>query len=221
MSSLVSLFAVVGFSQSDASASSETESDGGSKVIQVGVLLPKVELKDATGKISPSEALRNSYGALLNSDSIQLVALKSTLTSLALEEAKKHGIDYILKLSLIQERKKSGGSKLFGRVVGSTGRVVTGSVAQQVPYGGSVGTRVARSAARSAILSTGYALTDMTIKIKKKDKFTLQYGLTDKEGNEVLDKTVVVKMKKKNDDKQLLDMITNSAEDIAGAIIKP
>ncbi|MFV0389384.1 MAG: hypothetical protein ACK5NT_11590 [Pyrinomonadaceae bacterium] len=193
--------------------------DGGSKIIQIGVLMPTVSLKKATGDIPPEEALRNSYAALLNSDSVQVVPLDARLTSLALEEARNKKIDYILNLNLTQEQKKSGGG-IFGRVIRDVGESATWETAGQVPGSRTAGGTVARTAARSAIINTGYTLSNVTIEIKKNDKFTLAYNLTSIDGKSVLEDSIEVKAKKSNDDKLLTDMVTQSAEAIAKAVIR-
>ncbi len=197
------------------------EGDEGSKVTRIGVIMPKVSLKEAKGDIEPGAALRNTYAALLNSETILIVALDATLTSLALQEAAKKEVDFILNLNLMQESKKSSGGGLFGKVARSAGRQATWETSRKVPYGGTAVGRVGTSAARSAIINTGYTMTNMTYKVKKSDKFTLDYLLTDVKGKTVLEKSIDGKAKKNNDDKVLLELIEKSANDIVGAIIKP
>ena len=197
------------------------EGDQGSKVTRIGVIMPKVSLMEAKGEIEPGAALRNTYAALLNSETILIVALDARLTTLALEEAAKKEVDYILNLSLMQESKKSSGGGLFGRVARSAGRQATWETSRQVPYGGTAAGRVGTAAARSAIINTGYTMSNMTYKVNKSDKFTLDYLLTDPKGKTILEKSIDGKAKSKNDDKILLALIEQSANDIAGAVIKP
>ncbi|NNE66819.1 MAG: hypothetical protein HKN33_09655 [Pyrinomonadaceae bacterium] len=192
--------------------------DPGSKVIRVGVVLPKVELVDAKGEVEPGEALRSTYASLLNSDVFELVALKSRLASLALAEAEKLECDYILNVSLKQVTKKSGGG-LFGRVLRDTGNRATWEASTKVPGAGSTGGRIARTTARSAIINTGYTMSNMSIKVRKNDKFTLNYGLITGKGKTVADKEFEAKAKKKNDDTVLMGLIEESANDIAEVLL--
>ncbi len=196
------------------------EGDEGSKVTRIGVLMPNVKLRDAKGDIEPGAALRNTYAALINSERIQIVAMDSRLATLALEEAKKKEVDFILKLNLVQEAKKKGGG-LFGKVARSAGRQATWETSRQVPYGRTAGGRIGRAAARSAIINTGYTMSNMTYKVRKSDKFMLDYLMTDVRGKTVLEKSIDAKAKKKNDEKALLNLIEKSANDIVSAVIKP
>ena len=202
-------------------ASDADQGDQGSKVTRIGVVMPKVSLKEAKGDMEPGAALRNTYAALLNGETLQIVALDARLTSLALEEAAKKEVDFILNLTLLQESKKKSGGGLFGRVARSAGRQATWETSRQVPYGGTAAGRVGRTAARSAIINTGYTMSNMTYKIKKSDKFTLDYLLTDVKGKVLLEKSIDGKAKKKNDDKVLLALIEKSANDIVGIVRKP
>ena len=156
--SVFSVLIISGFLAGSAMAQEQTagdvRGDGGTKVTKIGILMPKVVLKEATGEVSPAEALRNTYGALLNSDSIEIVAIGARLTSLAIEEAAKKNCDYLLNISLVQERKKRGGG-LFGRIARDTGKRATWETANKVPYGRSTGGRIARTTARSTIINTG------------------------------------------------------------------
>ncbi len=192
--------------------------DPGNKVIRVGVVMPKVELKDAKGEVEPGEALRNTYAALLNSETIELVALDARLTALAIDEAVKSNCDYILNVTLKQEEKKSGGG-LFGRVIRDTGNRATYEAAISVPYGGGAGERIARTTAQSAIINTGYTMSNMTVEIKKNDEFSLNYGLTTAKGEEISGKDYEAKAKKNNDDKVIMNLIEESANDIAKSLI--
>jgi len=202
------------FAATAQTAGEAEKGDQGTKVTRVGVLMPKVNLVEAKGDMEAGAALRNTYAVLLNSETIQVVALDSRLASLALEEAKTKNIDYILNLSLVQEQKKKRGGGLFGRIARDTGRRATWETANKVPYGGSTGGRIARTTARSAIINTGYTLSRMKIKIKKSDKFILDYAMTDAKGESLLAKTIEAKAKKKNDDQVLIKMFEESGEEI-------
>jgi len=206
----------IGFGQD---AGDVNEGGKGIKVIRIGVVMPRVKLKEATGEIDPSAALRNTYAVLLKSETTEIIALDARLSSLALEEAAKKECDYILNLSLDQKEKKKGGG-MFGRVVRSTGKRATYETASKVPYGGGAGERVARTAAHSAIINTGYTISNMNIKVTKSDKFTLVYNMITAKGKNVLNKTITGKAKKNNDDKVLMGLIEESGNDIISAIRK-
>lgn len=197
----------------------DTDAEKGTKIIRIGVLLPKVQLTEATGDVEPEEALRNSYAALMNSDQFEVVALESKLTSLALEEAKKKSIDFILNLDLTQEEKKSGGG-LFGSVVRSAGVTATNEAANKVPYGGGTGERVARTAAQTAIINTGYTMSNMSVTVKKNDKFMLDYNLTSASNGNVIHTNKLVAKAKKNNDPVLMNLIEESANDLVTVLKK-
>lgn len=194
----------------------ETKTTVGEKregVIRIGMILPKVSLTEATGNVDAPTALRNSYAALINSDSYEVVALDAQLMVLAVEEAQKLDCDYILSVDLEQEEKKKGGG-LFGKVLGATGRQVTNEVGNTVPFGGSTATkRVVNTAARTAIINTGYTLSDMSVKINKNDKFTLEYNLADDRGKTVFSNTQKAKAKS-NNDTVLSEIIEQSITDL-------
>lgn len=202
-------------------AGETAKGDEGTKVIRIGVVMPKVELADANGEVEPGAALRNTYAALINAETIQIVPLEARLTTLALDEAAKKECDFILNLSLIQEIAKSGGGALFGKIARDTGRRATWEASSTVPYGGGTGERIARTTAQSAIINTGYTMSNMTYKVKKSDKFVLDYLLTTAKGETILENTIDAKAKKNNDDKVLLGLIEQSANEIVLAIRKP
>ncbi|MEZ5344601.1 MAG: hypothetical protein R2681_03500 [Pyrinomonadaceae bacterium] len=220
---VISVFTVLSFSAAafGQSAGDTNQGDEGRKVIRIGVVMPKVELVDANGEVEPGAALRNTYAALINGETVQLVALDARLTTLAIDEAAKKECDFILNLSLVQEIAKSGGGGLFGKIARDTGRRATWEAASSVPYGGGTGERIARTTAQSAIINSGYTMSNMSYKVKKSDKFVLDYLLTTAKGATVIEKTLDAKAKKNNDDKVLLGLIEESANDIVSAIRKP
>ncbi|MEZ5305881.1 MAG: hypothetical protein R2684_01915 [Pyrinomonadaceae bacterium] len=199
-------------------AGDEKGGDSGNKVTRVGVLIPKVALKDATGEVDPAEALRSTYASLLNSENFELVALQSKLSSLAITEAAELECDYILSIDLKQEEKKSGGG-LFGKVLRDTTNTATWEAANRVPYGSNTGERIARDTARSAIINTGYSMSDVSVTIKKNDQFNLNYGLSTAKGEVVKSKNFEAKAKKNNDDTLLMALIEQSANDIAETLL--
>lgn len=207
-------FSLVAFAQD----AGDIDTDGGSKVIRIGVLLPKVQLREATGEVDPAVALRNTYGALLNGDTYEVVALDSKLTSLVLDEAKKKSVDYILNVDLEQIIKKKGGG-LFGKIARDTGRRATWETSRKVPYGGGTSGRIARTTARSAIINTGYTMSNMSVEVKKNDKFKLQYNLTKTETGKVFHANEIeAKATKKNKDALLMSIIETSANDMVVAL---
>lgn len=208
------LFGATAFAQDEAG---EAESESGTKIIRIGVLLPKVNLVEATGDVAPEEALRNTYASLLNSDRFELIALESRLTSLALDEAKKHACDFILNIELTQEQSSSGGG-LFGKVLRDTGKRATYETSRKVPYGGNTGERIAGTTVRSTVINTGYTMSDMSVTVKKKDKFTLDYNLTRTATGDVLHQKQFEEKAKKNNDPVLMELIERSANDMVAVL---
>jgi hypothetical protein len=194
----------------------DVQADGGSKITRIGLLLPKVNLVEAEGEVDPAEALRSSYAIMINSDLFEVVALESKITSLALDEANKLNCDYILKVDLDQEQKKKSGG-LFGgiadRVARDTGRRTTRETARRIPYGGGTGEQIARTTAQSAIINTGYSMANMKVKVKKNDKFILDYNLTTAKGQSFYSNKIEAKAKGNNDD-TLMKIIEQSANDM-------
>lgn len=217
-----SIFWAAAFFVSNVSAqdAGDVKGDEGAKITKIGILMPTVKLTEATGEISPEEALRNTYAVLLKADTIELVPIESRLTSLALEEAAKLGVDLLLDVSLVQEQKKSGGGGIFGKVLKDTGSRATWETASKVPYGRTTGGRIAGSAARSAIFNTGYTMANMSVKIKKNDKLTLEYKLSTAKGEKLFAKTLEEKAGKDTDD-LLMNMLEKSGEDIVGYLRQP
>lgn len=197
------------------------DAEGGSKVIRIGILLPKVKLVEAAGEVEPEEALRSSYAVMLNSDLFEVVALKSRISSLALNEAQKLKCDYILKVDLeqIKKKRKSPFGGITGRIIRDTGRKTSREAANKVPYGGGTGERIANSTARSTIINTGYSMSDMKVKIKKNDKFSLEYNLTTSKGVLFYANKIQAKARKNNDG-ILMKIIEQSANDLVNVLIK-
>ena len=195
---LTAFFAFPAFAQNMEMNEETTVGEKRAGVIRIGMILPKVSLTEATGDVDAPTALRNSYAALLNSETYEVVALDARLTSLAVEEAQSLDCDYILSVNLEQEEKKKGGG-LFGKVLGDAGRQITNEAGNAVPYGGNSATkRVVSTTARSAIINTGYTLSDMSVKVNKNDQFTLEYNLAETNGRTVFSNTQKAKAKKNN-----------------------
>ncbi len=222
--SIISLFSILLISLAltsmiFAQQAGDVKSDEGTKVTKIGILMPNVKLVEATGDISPEEALRNTYAVLLQSDTFEIVGIGAKLKSLALEEAVKKGCDYIINVSLLQEKKKKGGG-LFGKIARDTGRRATWETARKVPYGGGTGERIARTAAQSAIINTGYTMSNMSVKVRKNDRFTLDYSVSSTKGETLFENSLKEKATKKNKDELLMTMIEKSAEDIVSVLRK-
>ncbi len=217
--SVVALTFCVGLTAFAQDGAGDVDADGGSKIIRIGVLMPKVNLREATGDVEPGVALRNTYGALLNGDYFELVALDAKLTSLVLSEARKKNVDYILHIDLEQVAKKKR-SGLFGKIARDTGRRASWETARKVPYGGGTGGRIARTTARSAILNTGYTMSNMSVEVKKNDKFKLEYNLTNTGTGKVFHTKKIEAKAKKNNDAVLMRIIEESANDMVLALKK-
>ena len=212
---VIALFALSSFvsaQEPDQAVATEATHD-----IKIGVLMPKVQLTEVSGEVDAETALRNTYAALMNSKYYQLVALESRLTSLALQEAKELGCTYILNLDLSQEVKKSGGG-LFGKIIKDAGSRTTYEAMTKVPGGGGTGERIARSSAQSAILDTGYTMSNMAVTVKKNDKFVLLYNLTLAETGSVVHSKTLEEKAEKNNDTVLMRMIEESANDLVAVL---
>ena len=194
----------------------EVKADGGAKVMRIGVLMPKVKLRNAKGEVSAEEALRNSYAVLIDSDLFEVVPLDARLTTLALREAKKKACDYILNIDLSQ---KKGRSSMFGKVLRDIGNRTSYETSRKVPYGRTAGGRIAGTTARSVIRNTGANMSSMAVQINKNDKFTLEYNMTTATGDAFHKNKITAKAKKNNDD-VLTRMLEQSGEDIIKTLIK-
>lgn len=182
-------------------------------VKRIGVLLPKVSLNNVSKKVDPAIAVRNTFAALLDSDDIKIIPLKARLSALAFKEAQDKKCDYILKISLIQKKKKKGG--FFNRIIDKTTDSVISDSTSKVPTGGTVG----GSAGKEAIVEAGNSIAEVEIEIEKKDQFILDYEITTRATKSVKKNSIKVKAKKDND-KVLMPLIEKAANEIASFVLQ-
>ena len=174
--------------------------------------IPKVELTGNPG--GASDAVRQAFAELLNSDLAEIVPIEAKLPVLAKREIAESDCDYVLNIALRQKEKKKGGG-MFGRVLKSAGSSAVRSSASRIPYGRSVGADVARSTAQSA----AYEISKVDINVNKKDEFTLDYKLTTGDNAAVAGK--LLKKKADNDGEDVITpMIETAANDVLTAILK-
>lgn len=184
-------------------------------VIRIAMATPKVQLAENPEGVDAAAAVRNTFGELMQSKTIEIVTLDSRLAVQIAEEVKEKGIDYLMYTSLTQ--KKGGGGGMFGGgMFGKMAERVTGNtaarVASRVPGGGGLGGEIARDVAATTL----YSVSDMlrTIKISKKDEFTLEYKLLSPDGKTLVGNTTKAKATADGE-----DIITPLIEGAANAVL--
>lgn len=182
-------------------------------VKRVGVLLPKVNLNNVSKKIDPAVAVQNTFAALLNSDSIELIPLDASLKALAYKEAQDKECDYVLKINLSQKSKKKGNG-FFNRILDKSADSAISESTSRIPTGNNVGGNVGREAAVGA----GQEVSKVEFKIKKKDEFVLVYELANPKSKLVRENTLKAKAEKDDDD-VLMPLIEEAANEIAEFLI--
>lgn len=182
-------------------------------VKRVGVLLPSVTLKNAGDRVDPADAVRDTFGALLNSSSIELIPLEARLTTLAYKEATDKDCDYVLKISLTQSENKKGG--FIDRLLDRSADAAISETTSKIPRSGNV----AGSVGREAVVGAGQQVNQIEFAIKKGDQIVLEYRLSTPKVQSVKESSIKVKAQKDNDD-VLLPLIEKAAEEIAGFLIR-
>ncbi len=177
-------------------------------VKRVGVLLPTVTLKNAGDKVDPADAVRDTFGALLNSTRIEIVPLEARLTTLAYKEATDKDCDYVLKITLTQSENKKGG--FFDRLIDRSADAAISETTSKIPRSGSV----AGSVGREAVVGAGQQVNQIEFAIKKGDQIVLEYRLSTPKVKSVKENSLKVKAQKDNDD-FLLPLIESVANEIA------
>lgn len=210
------IFLTVGVSaQTDKSGNGNQDTISPKKegVTRVGVLLPKVSLNNVSKKVDPAVAVQNTFSALLNSDSIELIPLDASLKALAYKEARDKDCDYVLKINLSQKSKKKGNG-FFNRILDKSADSAISESTSRIPTGNNVGGSVGREAAVGA----GQEVSKVEFKIKKKDEFVLVYELADPKSKTVRENTLKAKAEKDDDD-VLMPLIEEAANEIAEYLI--
>jgi len=157
-------------------------------------------------------AVRESFTSFLTGPSIAAKPLTARLATQAREEAKAAGCQYVLFVTLKQERKQKGGG-VFGRVASSAAQQTAGSIVGPV---GSTAARVASNAIRSAAIE---AASNLATSTKIEDQLELSYRLENGTGQVLAEKGD--KRKAKSDGEDLLTpLVEQASEQIAAAVAK-
>jgi hypothetical protein len=183
-------------------------------VKRVGVLLPKVNLNDVSEKVDPAVAIQNTFAALLNSESIELIPLDARLNALALKEALDKECDYILKIDLTQKQKKKGGG-FFNRILDKTADSTVSDVTSKVPTSNKIGGDVGRETA----VDVGQEINQVEFTISKKDEFILDYELSTPKAKAITKNSLKAKAEKDDDD-VLMPLIEKAANEIAEFLLR-
>jgi hypothetical protein len=158
-------------------------------------------------------AVRETFTSFLTGPSIAAKPLTARLPTQAREEAKAAGCQYVLFVTLKQERKQKGGGVL-GRVASSAAQQTAGSIVGPV---GSTAARVASNAIRSAAIE---AASNLATSTKVEDQLELSYRLENGTGQVISEKGA--KRKAKGDGEDLLTpLVEQASEQIAAAVAKP
>ncbi|HVF89406.1 MAG TPA: hypothetical protein VNH22_05015, partial [Blastocatellia bacterium] len=174
--------------------------------VRIGLVMPKAQMSDNIPAANAAEAVRNTFAGYLNGPTVEVVLLSARLPVQAIEEARQSQCDYILFAGITQ--KKGGGGGMFGKVLGN----VAGTAASSIPYGGSTGEAVARSAASAVIYNSAMIASS----IKAKDELSLDYKFQATEGDQKPLVANTTNAKAKSDGE---DVITPLIEKAAEAIV--
>jgi len=171
----------------------------------LAIMPPVVEGFEAPAT-QAADATRDLFVSMLAGPSTPVVPLDARLTARATEEARQKGCSQILMTKVV--RKRAGGGRLLGRVVGQAGSVAAWSVP-----GAGAGVAVTRSAAAASAA----AAAELASGTRAKDEMELEYRLTSNDGRVVL-KPRKEKLKASSDGEDLLTpLVQRAAEFIAGA----
>lgn len=182
-------------------------------VKRIGVLLPKVSLNNVSEDIDPAAAVRDTFIALLGSESFELIPLDARLNALAYREALEKECDFVLKISLKQIQKKKGGG-FFNRILDNSADSAITETTTRIPTGGSAPGRVGRE----TVIGAGQEATKIEFTIGKKDKFVLDYELSKPDAKTLAENSLKTEAEKDNDD-VLMPLIEKAANEIAEQLI--
>ena len=207
-------FAALGLVAQEAKDSKEDEI-GPKKagVKRVGVLLPNVTLKNAGDRVDPADAVRDTFEALLRSDTIELVPLQARLSALAFREAIDKDCDFVLKITLTQSDNKKGG--FFDRIIDRSADSAISETTSKIPRTGNV----AGNVGREAVVGAGQQVSEVEFTIKKGDQLSLEYVLSTPKVKSVKENNLKAKAEKDSDD-VLLPLIERAANEIAEFLLR-
>jgi len=170
----------------------------------IALILPSVS--GVEGRATDySAGLRELFASFLKGPSMQVTMLEARLPALAIQEAQQKGCDNVLSVTMTRKR-KGGGNRVLGRVVGRAGS----TMAWSIPGGD-----VAGVAARGAVIAATQTVDELASTTRAKDELTLDYTVTRTDGTRVLP-TRQEKGKAKEDGE---DLLTPLVEKAATAIV--
>jgi Domain of unknown function (DUF4412) len=166
-------------------------------VMRVGVATAKATAADDIDPNQLGAAVRNTMVSFLSGPAVEVVQLDARLPVQIELEARQKECDYVVQMTVAH--KKGGGG--FGSFMKKVAPVASSAV----PYGGSHGEVVARSAATTAI----YSAADFSGNVKSKDELTLEYSLQGAGGAQAAGATL--KAKAKSDGQDLISTLVEQA----------
>lgn len=172
-------------------------------VVRIGVAVAKATAADGVDPNQLAAAVRHAMASFLSGPAVEVVELQSRLAPQIEVEAGQKECDFVVHLTAAH---KKGGGGGFGGFM----KKVAPVAASAVPYGGSHGEAVARSAATTAI----YTAADFSGSVKSKDELTLQYSLQRAGGAQAAGATLKAKAKSDGE-----DLISNLVEQAAAAVL--
>ena len=177
----------------------------------VAIMLPSARGVDGDATAFAT-SLRDLFVSYLTGPTLRAVALEARLPAQAIEEARQKDCGYMLITAVTRVRHGGGGGGLA-----ALGRAAGTAASYGIPYGGSVGT----AAARSAAIAGAYAISNMAGTTKAKDEITMEYRV-DKLDRVTDVKPTTLKAKAKQDGEDLLTPMTETASGaIAGIVSRP
>jgi hypothetical protein len=175
-------------------------------------LAPASTQMSANNGAEAATAVRGSFTSVLTGPTLTVAALNSRLTTQAREEAKQSRCEYVLFVTLKQERKKKGGG-LLGKIASEA--------AQQGAWSVAAGTTstVGRVAASAVASAAAEASANMAASTKVRDELELTYRLESNTGQVIAQKSA--KRKARADGEDLLTpLVEHASEQIATAVAK-
>ena len=176
----------------------------------VAIMLPSARGVDGDATAFAT-SLRELFMSYLTGPTLRAIALDARLPAQAIEEARQKDCGYMLMTTVTRVRHGGGGG------MAALGRAAGTAAAYGIPYGGSVGT----AAARSAAIAGAYAISNMAGTTKAKDEITMDYRV-DTLDRVIAAKPTTLKAKAKQDGEDLLTpMSENASGTIAGIVSRP
>lgn len=135
----------------------------------VAILVPDVQGVEGNAT-NVAAGIQQLFSSFLTGPSIRVIALEARLPALANDEARQKQCGDILQATFTRKHK----SGTFGKVLGTAGS----AAAWTMPYGGTAGSAVARSAAIAGAEAAG----TLAANTKAKDEMLIRYQLSTPDG---------------------------------------